>query len=342
MTVFPLHIHSTHTPDSISEALLDALGDSIYICLIVIALMTLIEIFNVFTQGKVFKGLENRKFGQIVTGSALGLIPGCVGGFAGVSLYSHRIISFGALTAMLISTTGDEAFMMLAAFPRQALLLMLCLFAGGILTGTAIDAFLSRKKEEGHPAKIGEDRRTDDRYEIHECDQHHHSHEAEEDGRNSHGQDSHDHGHDHNHDHSHGHEEGHFHRISHFIREHVWSHIIKRHLPTIFAWTFGVLAIFNIASIYLDIDGFVNQNTALMIVFATLLGLIPESGPHMIFVTMYASGILPLPVLIASCISQDGHSCLPLIAENKRSWLTVKAFKTALALACGFIAFALL
>ena len=25
----------------------------------------------------------------------------------------------------------------------------------------------------------------------------------------------------------------------HFVEEHLWNHIIKKHLPTIFAWTFG-------------------------------------------------------------------------------------------------------
>ena len=112
--------------------------------------------------------------------------------------------------------------------------------------------------------------------------------------------------------------------------------MIKRHLPVIFAWTFGVLAIFGILSTRIDMETWLRGNTGLMIVIAVLTGLIPESGPHMVFVSMFESGILPFPVLLASCISQDGHACLPLIAENKKSWIRVKTLKSMLALAAGF------
>ena len=77
---------------------------------------------------------------------------------------------------------------------------------------------------------------------------------------------------------------------------------------------------------------------ALMIVLATLVGIIPESGPHMIFVTLYAAGVVPLPVLLASSISQDGHSSLPLIAENRKSFLWAKLINCITALLVGFTA----
>ena len=73
-----------------------------------------------------------------------------------------------------------------------------------------------------------------------------------------------------------------------------------------------------------------------MILLATLIGIIPESGPHMIFVTLYAAGIVPLPVLLASCISQDGHASLPLIAESKTDFLKAKIINCIVALAVGF------
>ena len=141
------------------------------------------------------------------------------------------------------------------------------------------------------------------------------------------------------HHHEKGEEHGHHaHNLRHFLEEHVWKHVIKRHLPTIFAWTFGVLALFGILSIYIDIETWIKGNIWLMLVIAVAAGLIPESGPHLVFVSMFAAGILPFPVLLANCISQDGHACLPLIAENKRSWLTVKIIKTVIAAAVGAIA----
>ena len=32
----------------------------------------------------------------------------------------------------------------------------------------------------------------------------------------------------------------------HFVEEHLWNHIVKKHLPVIFAWTFGVLLVLGI------------------------------------------------------------------------------------------------
>ena len=242
--------------------------------------------------------------------SGLGMIPGCLGGFAGVSLYSHRMVGFGALTAALIATTGDEAFLMLTMFPSKAILIMGGLFLFGLVTGIITDLIIMALQKKGKLLDLGLDRCSDDNYELHDCDCHDHDHHDE------------------------GHEDGH--EIMHFITEHVWGHVIKRHLPVIFAWTFGVLAIFGILSTRIDMETWLRGNTGLMIVIAVLTGLIPESGPHMVFVSMFASGILPFPVLLASCISQDGHACLPLIAENKKSWIRVKTLKSMLALAAGF------
>ncbi len=322
--IYPLHIHGEigQHAENIPEVLLNTLGESIEICLLVVAMMTLIEIFNVSTQGKLFKGLEKYRFGQIPVAAALGLLPGCLGGFAGVSLYSHRIIGFGALIAMLIATTGDESFVMLAKFPGKALMIMGGLFLLGTCVGYIAEFVVAALRKKGKISDLGSDRHFDDNYEIHECDCEH-----DTDG----GHDSHSHAHAH-------HNEVWHDRILHFIKEHVWKHVIKRHLPTIFAWTYGVLAIFGILSLYIDLDTWINDNTWLMILLATAIGLIPESGPHLIFVSTFAAGILPFPVLLANCIAQDGHACLPLLAENKKSWLMVKGIKTVLALAAGYIA----
>ena len=87
-----------------------------------------------------------------------------------------------------------------------------------------------------------------------------------------------------------------------------------------------------------DISSWISSNTALMILLAALVGIIPESGPHLVFVTLYASGIVPLPVLLASCISQDGHASLPLLAESKKDFLLAKSVNLIVAIAVGFAA----
>ena len=47
--------------------------------------------------------LKKSRFGQYLLGSFLGAIPGCLGAFTVVSLYSHRVLGLGALVATMIS-----------------------------------------------------------------------------------------------------------------------------------------------------------------------------------------------------------------------------------------------
>lgn len=70
-----------------------------------------------------------------------------------------------------------------------------------------------------------------------------------------------------------------------------------------------------------------------------LVGIIIESGPHLLFVTMYVSGNLPVKILLASSIVQYGQSMVPLIAESQRSFLVVKLINMADDFAFGSFGF---
>ena len=394
---------------------IDILRNSILITGLVVVMMMMIESLNIESGGLFFKGLRKTKVGQVIFGAVLGSIPGCMGGFATVSLYTHRMFSFGALVAMMIASSGDEAFVMLAMIPREALVLFAILFvlaiAVGIVTDRIYDRIHARHCGKDEHEECGAETDCTDGYVIHE-------HEHEDDkghgkrhfgwkrivmfiglavfiaalatGRlghdhGDHGGDfstslemtegghetaegDHDHGHcHHDHVHAHGHEaedaEGFtidllsedwmnvlFAALSvivlfvlifgsdHFVEGHLWNHIVKKHLPTIFAWTFGVLLVLGIALQYVDIENWISDNTVLMILLATVIGIIPESGPHLIFVTLFAAGVVPFPVLLASSISQDGHASIPLLAESKKSFAWAKLINCIVAVAAGLAA----
>ena len=70
---------------------------------------------------------------------------------------------------------------------------------------------------------------------------------------------------------------------------------------------------------------------------AGLLGMIPESGPHMVFVTLFAGGYLPFGILLASSIVQDGHGALPLLAESQKSFILAKVINLVIGLAVGYL-----
>ena len=383
---------------------IDILRNSILITGLVVVMMMMIESLNIESKGLFFKGLRRTKVGQVVIGALLGSIPGCMGGFATVSLYTHRMFSFGALVAMMIASSGDESFVMLAMIPEQALMLFAVLFVIAIITGIITDKVYdrihtSRCSKHDHEG-CGAETDCHDGYVVHDHDERHS--EGDSHGKRHFGWKrivmfiglaifiaalatghlGHDHaaheGHvhteacDHSHpEHSSCHperSEGSFSidllsedwmnvlfaglsvivlfvlllASDHFVEDHLWNHIIKRHLPTIFGWTFGVLLVVGIGLQYIDIEKWISDNTVLMILLATLVGIIPESGPHLIFVTLFAAGVVPFPVLLASSISQDGHASLPLIAESKKSFAWAKLINCTVAMAAGFAAMLLM
>ena len=387
---------------------IEALRNAVLITGLVVVMMMMIESLNIESRGMVFKGLKKTKFGQVVIASLLGSIPGCMGGFATVSLYTHRMFSFGALVAMMIASSGDEAFVMLAMIPEQALILFAVLFVLAILVGVGVDfvhdRIHSKKCDKHDHSDCGAESECHDGYVVHTPECHHDTAEsgAEDKDRKDQkrhygwkrmlmfaglavfiaalatGRLGHDHsahaGHDHGHEghvHTEACEHGHHHHeediqshgidllsedwmnvlfaglsvivlfvllfaSDHFVESHLWEHIVKRHLPTIFAWTSGVLLVLGFALQYVEIDHWISDNTALMILLATLIGIIPESGPHLIFVTLFATGAVPFPVLLASSISQDGHASIPLLAESRKSFAWAKLINCGVALAAGY------
>jgi hypothetical protein len=121
----------------------------------------------------------------------------------------------------------------------------------------------------------------------------------------------------------------------HFLTEHLWKHTIKRHIPRIFTWTLIAFIVIDIFLGYFDLDQWISSNTLIMLVLALLVGIIPQSGPHIIFVTLFAGGAIPFSVLLANSIVQDGHGAIPLLAESPRSFITMKTIKLGLGIIAG-------
>ena len=51
---------------------------------------------------------------------------------------------------------------------------------------------------------------------------------------------------------------------------------------------------------------------------------------------MFSQGLIPFSILLANSIVQDGHTSLPLLAEEPASFVKAKLMNTVAALACGF------
>ena len=125
----------------------------------------------------------------------------------------------------------------------------------------------------------------------------------------------------------------------HFLDHHLWDHIIKKHFLKIFLWTFGALIFIHFLMDILHLEEWLISNQFIILIAAVLIGLIPESGPHLIFVTMFFEGTIPFSTLLASSIVQDGHGALPLFAESKKSFIYAKLINLIVGFIIGMTGF---
>ncbi|UCC48572.1 MAG: arsenic efflux protein [Gemmatimonadota bacterium] len=332
-----------------TAALWEAVTQAVMITAFVAMMMITVEYLSVLSRGAFQNALFGSRWLQYLAAVVLGAIPGCLGPFTVVALYAHRVVPIGAVVGAMIATSGDESFVMFSLFPGTALLLTLGLAALGLVVGPLVDLFLrDLSVREPCPELV-----------IHEeegcrCFP---GREIVEQWRRL----------------SRargvlttaiaiylaavgvgllGPPEWNWVRVTlslvglfggfvvstvpdHFLADHLWKHIAVRHVPRVFAWTLGVLVGVAILSQFVDLVSVVRENPWTILGLAVLLGLIPESGPHLIFVTLFSQGAIPFSVLGANSIVQDGHGMLPLLAESRRDFLLVKAVKLVVGLGLG-------
>ena len=348
------------------------LQNTLMITSFVMVMMLLIEYVNVVTKGRLSRILQVSRFRQLLLCAFLGLIPGCLGGFAVVSLFTHGMVNFGALLACMLASFGDEAFVLFAVDPKTAIILSAMLFVIAIATGFIVNIFVKK-----FPTPFGPEH-----FEIHNDDNVHEHSNVIGNWRNNlkhisfqrailitgiilvmvailMGWFEHNHGHEHFQEHDHN-----FGDISgimlqerwlniifvlvcflalfiitvvqeHFLQEHLWGHIIKKHLPRIFLWTLGVLTLLQVGGHFFDVESWVRGNHLFILLLAILIGLIPQSGPHIVFITLFVNGTIPFGILLANSIVQEGHAGLPLLAESKRGFLWMKAISVIVGLIAG-------
>jgi hypothetical protein len=55
----------------------------------------------------------------------------------------------------------------------------------------------------------------------------------------------------------------------HFLKEHLWDHIVKIQIPKIFLWTFGTLLVFHLLLNY--IESWISDNVLIMLLLAIFI-----------------------------------------------------------------------
>ena len=318
----------------------DIFKHAIVISVFVMIMMLLIEYLSVQNKGKWNRHFDRNPWLQVLIAALLGMTPGCLGVYLVVSLYVHRIFQFSALVAAMIATSGDEAFVLFAMVPEKALLITIVLFLIAVISGFMLMILPIGKSK----MKVRADH----------LDLHDHDSDCKsfipamilpqlrrmtfERGVLLTG--------------------GLFFTVlllsggigpaiwdwkrviflivavielfivstvpDHFLREHLWEHVIRKHFLRVFLWTFGAFLIIHIGLEFLHLEDWIRQNYFSILVLAVVVGLIPESGPHILFISLYASGSIPFSILLANSIVQDGHGALPLLAETRLGFVRMK------------------
>ena len=335
--------------------MIGVLQQALAITLFVSVMMLVIDYANVLWQGAWMRRLAAGRWSRYILAGLLGALPGCLGAFTAVAMYSHRALTIGGVVTTMIATSGDEAFVLLALVPRTALLLTVMLFVIGVAAGFLTDAFmggLSRTRScaegefqlHGPHAKARIPTWSKVRGQWKAC--------VAARGLVAGGLSV-------------------FTLLAalgaigpqtwdwlrctlvgvgllgllivavapdHFIEEHLWRHIVCQHSPRLFLWTFGALAVMVFFSGHVGRTVSSQTGAWAMLAAACVVGLIPESGPHLVFVTLYAQGALPFSVLLANSIVQDGHGMLPMLAHSRRAFLGVKAVNFLAGFLAGAVA----
>ncbi len=329
----------------------EVLAESLMVTGFVFVMMILVEYGQVATAGIMGRWLQRGGIGRTASITLVGTVPGCLGAFTDVTLYIHGLISFGALAGAMIASSGDEAFVMLALFPKKAVLLFAVLFFYGLAVATVVDKLgrprfygcascpegIELHPDEPRPARAALRRGSFGTWSFPRavlCTSLGLFLLAVVAGWI-------------------GPRQWDWIRVTvllvagaglavtylapeHFLEEHLYGHVAKKHLPRIFLWVLGVLlALAWLQAADLPLQAWIEGHKAWALVVAVAVGIIPESGPHMVFVTLFAQGALPFSVLAASSVVQDGHGMLPLLAESRGEFVRVKAVNAIAGLILG-------
>lgn len=337
--------------EGVGGTLVAVFKHTLMVTIFVLVMMLLLEYITVRTRGRWNRFFTRRNWLQIIFAALLGALPGCMGTYVAVSLYVHRLFSFAALVTVMISTSGDEAFVMLGLMPGTALAIFGVLMIIAIASGFIVHIFM--KNRSLMPSN-------DMHFEVHDHDPHCSCFDkdlllpqlkkitferallifgglsflvlllAGELGLTTWS----------------------WTKVTflltvliglaivitvpdHFLSKHLWGHVIKKHFIKIFLWTFAAFLLIHLIIPLLDLETWLATNKFYVLLIAVFIGILPESGPHIIFTLLFIDGSIPISVLLANSIVQDGHGALPLLAESRRSFIVMKAINLLIGFLVG-------
>jgi len=125
-------------------------------------------------------------------------------------------------------------------------------------------------------------------------------------------------------------------KFKHFIKEHLYNHILKKHIWKIFIWIFLAIYLISLLDQSFSLE-FNNYSLFVMLIIASLIGILPISGPNAFLLVMFSKGYIPFSILLANSIIQDGHGLLPIMGYSINDSIKIKVFNFILGLGIGIL-----
>ena len=91
--------------------------------------------------------MQRHPLQEVAIAALLGALPGCGGAIIVVTQFTRGMTSFGAVVAVLTSTMGDAAFLLLAQKPADALLIVAISLVVGAISGYIVNLFHKGKTD---------------------------------------------------------------------------------------------------------------------------------------------------------------------------------------------------
>jgi hypothetical protein len=88
---------------------------------------------------------------------------------------------------------------------------------------------------------------------------------------------------------------------------------------------------------YWNFKSLISNNITWIFLLGALVVVIPESGPHLVFVIFFVEGVILFSVLFISSFVRDGHGMLHLLSYTVKDSILVKTLKLIFALGMGMI-----
>lgn len=101
-----------------------------------------------FNSIRLQEWMKEKPYREVFFAGLMGVLPGCGGAIIIITQYTQGKIGFGAVVAVLTSTMGDAAFLLISQRPQDAAIVLPISILVGILSGLITNRFLPAPKIE--------------------------------------------------------------------------------------------------------------------------------------------------------------------------------------------------